>query len=229
VQGIRVAFYGGPRADQLDQPEFWATMKELVRAESNESPVFSKAPMVIREEMLFPYLAGALFMRWWQTAGGGAPLPSRTQLPVSTEQVLHPEKYQAGDTPIDVRFADSSADVIYEDTMGELELEIWQAVLTGAPDVNTDLPSGWGGDRFRVYRTPNGPAIVLWTVWDNDDASKRFQRLSTTPFLAKVKAGYRTAVDTTHIDGRAAVRVVRAPDRWPAWSNLPALKSPAKH
>ena len=79
-------------------------------------------------------------------------------LPRSTEQVLHPARYAAGDEPVSLRFADSTADVLYEDTMGELEAQVLWAVLRGQTDVRTDPELGWGGDRFRVYRSPAGPA-----------------------------------------------------------------------
>jgi hypothetical protein len=80
--------------------------------------------------------------------------------------VLHPGRYAASDAPLDVAFPDSSADVMYEDTLGELEIQILLAVLRGGSIATVERPIGWGGDRYRVVRTLRGPALEWITVWD---------------------------------------------------------------
>ena len=70
--------------------------------------------------------------------------------------------------------ADSTGDVIYEDTMGELEIQVFATVMRGGGEVLTSTPIGWGGDRFRVYRTPAGPALVWYLRWDDAQSAARF-------------------------------------------------------
>ena len=220
-----VAMLGVVMADQaaLADPNFWGAYREQVKSAQSSMPVFQKAPLVLREGLVFPYLAGAEFMRWWATQGGGlGPIPTREQLPQSTEQILHPDRYLANDRPVDVPFAEpKDATVLYEDTMGEFELQIWAAQLRDGGEVLTNLPMGWAGDRFRVYRSPTGPALVLYTAWDDSDAARRFANLTAARFVNRPKAGYRTTAELLTRSGRPTVRIVRAPDGWSRWASLP--------
>jgi hypothetical protein len=213
-----------PDRTALRDPDFWKLYRDQVRAAQTSMPVFAAAPLVLREGLVFPYLAGAEFMRWWDMQGTGTPLPAVDELPASTEQILHPDRYRAGDAPVPVRFADSAAGVLHEDTMGELELQVWNTVLRGGGEVLTSLALGWGGDRFRVYDTPAGPALVLYTVWDDSVAARRFASGPARRYADQPRAGYRTAVDTLTLGGRPAVRVTRAPAAWDRWAALPAAR-----
>ena len=198
----------------LKQPGFWAMAREQAMSPSS-SKVFAQAPLALREELIFPYLNGAEFMRWWDSARAGERLPSMATLPRSTEQILHPGRYAAGDNPLDVRFADSSADVLYEDTLGELDIQVLATVLRGGTVVQTEPAAGWGGDRFRVYRTPNGPALVWYTEWDDAASAARFQSGVGAGLVARQRAGYRTSVEAVAAP-RSRVRVVIAPAGWSA-------------
>ncbi|HEV8176801.1 MAG TPA: hypothetical protein VGP44_03830, partial [Gemmatimonadales bacterium] len=40
-----------------DNPEFWELYREQVREQQSSMPVFAKAPLVVRESLIFPYLA----------------------------------------------------------------------------------------------------------------------------------------------------------------------------
>ena len=215
-----------PNQEVLTDPNFWGAYREQVKSAQSSMPVFQKAPLILREGLIFPYLAGAEFMRWWAIQGGDrGPLPTREQLPQSTEQILHPDRYLANDRPIDVQFAEPrDAEVLHEDTMGEFELQIWATQMRNGGEVLTDLPMGWAGDRFRVYRTPAGPALVLYTVWDDSTAARRFAKLTATRFVNRPRPGYRTTADLLSLVGRPTVRIVRAPEAWTRWSSLPALR-----
>jgi len=208
----------------LSDPDFWKQYREQVKSAQTSMPVFRSAPLVVREELVFPYLAGAEFIRWWDTQLGKGPLPTRAEMPRSTEQILHPERYAAGDRPLNVQFVEPADQVLHEDTMGELELEIWSAQMRGGGEVLDDLPLGWGGDRFRVYRTAAGPALVLYTVWDDSTSARRFGSLAAARFAARQRPGYRTEQTPLDLDGHPAVRIVRAPDGWARWAALPTAK-----
>lgn len=216
-----------PDREVLADPNFWGAYREQVKAAQSSMPVFQKAPLILREGLIFPYLAGAEFMRWWAIQGGDrGPLPTREQLPQSTEQILHPDRYLANDRPVDLQFADpKNDDVLYEDTMGEFELQIWATQMRNGSEVLTDLPIGWAGDRFRVYRTPAGPALVLYTAWDDSTAAGRFAKLTAARFVSRPRPGYRTTAEVLTLAARATVRIVRAPESWARWSSLPELRS----
>jgi len=214
-----------PGQDITANPGFWQAFREQIKVQQTSMKEFARAPLALREELVFPYLSGSEFMRWWGTAHPGEPLPTRTSLPRSTEQILHPARYQAGDQPIRVRFADSSAtDFLYEDTLGEFEVQLVATVLRGGGEVLTQEPIGWGGDRFRVYRTPSGPALIWYSVWDDPASATRFQGGIGARLMARPRAAYRTAVDALAGAARPTVRVVIAPEAWTRWRSLPPLR-----
>ena len=80
--------------------------------------------------------------------------------------------------PVSLRFASGPA-ATHEDMFGELEIRVLQVQLRGMGTVVAGAgPLGWGGDRYRVYDTPNGPALVWYVVWDDAKAGERFLALS---------------------------------------------------
>ena len=218
-----------PGQDVLARPEFWQLFRDQIAQQQGSMEVFSKTPLALRFELIFPYLYGAEFMRWWGTARPGQPLPTLETLPASTEQILHPDRYAGGDRPVSVRFADSSSTVLYEDTMGELGVQTVAAVLRGEQEIRPEGAAGWGGDRFRAYRTPDGAALVWITVWDDTASAARFLAETGARLLRRAPAGYRAEVLRVRgPGGAAAVRVVLAPDRWARWSRLPVLRLNAR-
>ncbi|HEV8599533.1 MAG TPA: hypothetical protein VGQ69_09250 [Gemmatimonadales bacterium] len=206
----------------LREPGFWQMAREQTLAATSE--IFSRAPLALREELIFPYLNGAEFMRWWDSAHTGQPLPTAASLPLSTEQILHPIRYATGDQPLPVRFADSTGDVLYEDTLGELEIQVLATVLRGGGELLTETPIGWGGDRFRIYRTSAGPALVWYTAWDDAASARRFLGGTGTRLEARERPGYRTSVETLSGLAYPTVRVVIAPTNWTGWQELPTIR-----
>jgi hypothetical protein len=207
IASIRIL---APQADILNSADFWDSYRDQVRNQQRIMPVFAKAPLILREGLIFPYLGGAEFMRWW-AANRKEALPIGALIPVSTEQVLHPDRYAGQDLPVRVAFADSSTNVMYEDTLGELETQILLAVLRGAESASLDSPLGWGGDRYRVYRTPDGPALVWLTAWDGQAQADRFRERMASGFVARARPGYRVTVTPELVAGKPGVRITNAP------------------
>jgi hypothetical protein len=195
--------------------------REQVRQQQSSMPVFRRAPLVLRETLIFPYLQGAEFMHWWKK-GGRAPMPSGAQMPVSTEQVLHPERYARGDVPVPIVFP-AEAGVEYEDVLGESEIRVILAMLAGSDEVQTVLPIGWGGDRYRLYRSARGPALVWYLVWDDRRSAEGFLR-SAAGLRTTARPGYRAALDSLTVNGRPATRYVLAPSDWERWAKLPEVR-----
>lgn len=202
---------------------FWDNFREQLSKQQFGATVFASAPMAIREGLTFPYVAGADFMRAYDKANPGK-VPFGTALPKSTEQVLHIGRYLSGDAPVNVRFADDTAGVIFDDTFGEFAIETLRASLTGATSVRTDPAIGWGGDRLRVYRGPAGPALVWVTVWDEPRWAEQFRTQVADPLSKQSRQGYRTTVEPEQVGGKAGVRIVIAPTGWTRWKALPAAE-----
>ena len=209
-----------PGQNVAQNPQFWEMYREQVRQQQSSMPVFRRAPLVLRETLIFPYLQGAEFMHWWGSQRRGS-MPYGPLMPVSTEQVLHPERYARGDLPVPVEFPQESG-VVYEDVMGEAEIRIILATLAGSDEVQTVLPIGWGGDRYRLYQPNEGPALVWYVVWDDARSAERFLR-SAAALRTTARRGYRTALDSLTVGGRPATRYVLAPQGWEKWGALPKV------
>ena len=212
-----------PGQDVTKLPQFWEMYRDQVRQQQGTMPVFARAPLVVREALIFPYLDGAEFMHWWATKGPKDTLPYGPRMPRSTEQILHPERYARGDAPVSLAFAADSG-IAYEDDLGESEIRVLLAALAGSDEVQTVVPIGWGGDRYRVYDTPGGPALVWYAVWDDARSADRFLR-SAGPGLRRTgRAGYRATLDTLTLSGRPATRYLLAPAGWARWGAVPEVR-----
>lgn len=123
---------------------FWETFRDQLSKQQFGQSVFAGAPMAIRESLVFPYVEGASFLRAFDRAHPGK-VPFGSALPASTEQVLHPDRYERGDQPVPVRFTGDTAGVIFEDTFGEFDIDLLRAQVTGSASVRTDPAIGWEG------------------------------------------------------------------------------------
>ena len=205
-------------------PGFWETARGQVRAMQGGTPVFRNAPLVLRESLLFPYLDGAEFVIWWERSALKDSTPYGRRMPTSTEQILHPDRYQRGDAPLTVRFTGPAGEVLQEDTMGEMELRILDGYLAGRDQRNESaVPYGWAGDRYRTLRTPDGPALVWHVVWDQPRDRDRWLSAGGAQLAAQNRPGYRHSVEPAEVDGRPATRVIIAPIGWSGWAAPPQV------
>jgi len=142
------------------------------------SPALMSAPALFRERFLFPYLAGLDLMITLYRAGGFALVDQvLTHPPQSSEQVLHPEKYLAGERPIPVRepALPNGYRAVTSGRLGELGARVllarclpWAAAQERA--------SGWGGDQYRIVEGPDHALAFLWsTVWDDEAHARAFE------------------------------------------------------
>jgi hypothetical protein len=212
-----------PGLDVTAQPGFWNTYREQVAAQQGSMPVFARAPLLVRETLLFPYLDGAAFMQWWEHSPYKDSLPSGPRMPASTEQILHPDRYQSHDRPVQLRFT-SGPPRVYEDGLGEVEIRVLEAQLRGEAELpSTAVPLGWGGDLYGVYPTPDGPAIVWYAVWDDERSANGFAARAGRQLEARSRPGYQIRFERLRLDGRPASRFVAAPVGWPLWKSLPEV------
>jgi hypothetical protein len=202
-----------PDRDFIADEGLWEQIREQLTTPRQGMEVFNRTPLALRASLVFPYLEGSEFIRWFRRTRAGEQ-PYGVLMPTSTEQILYPDRFQRGDAPVPVTFAPGdTADVLHEDTFGEFEIAVLRAVLAGIDQVVTDLPLGWAGDRLRVRTTPNGPALEWLTAWDEPRNAERFQSQIATKLAAQAakRPGYTaSAVDTT-ISDRAGVRILIQP------------------
>jgi hypothetical protein len=211
-----------PGQDYDSLPDFWREFRQTVRAQQSNMPVFRSAPLIIREDLIFPYLAGADFVRWFRRWYPDT-VPFGRRLPQSTEQVLHPDRYREADQPVDLAFP-SQADVVYQDGLGEFETRVLLTQLAGDESVGVAGALGWAGDRYAVLSTGQGDALVWWTVWDTQEAGQRFAQLLEKEWSGRPRPGRLTQIAPETVDARPAVRLVDGPSGWVGWGKVPEVQ-----
>jgi len=217
-----VAMFDEERLRELGT--FWGDVRSMIRQEQERMPVFAAAPLILREGLLFPYLAGADFLRWF---GQNYPdtVPWGPRLPQSTEQILYPDRYHDGDQPVTLRFrpAPYAGDLLYEDTWGQFETRIILRERTGSESLANAGAIGWEGDRFAVFRHPTGEALVWWSVWETPQSAEKFAAMLERTWDGN---GRRWAVRRETVSGLPAAVLVDAPPTWPGWETVPAVAIP---
>ena len=214
-----------PGPDVLAQPGVWEMFREQARNAQALMPRFAQAPLVVREGLLFPYIEGAEFMRWWSGDAERAKSPPYgARMPVSTEQILHPERYARGDRPAAITFAPGEgARVLHEDALGELEIRLMGATLAERGTVSYQPPLGWAGDRYRVVAAPEGPALVWYLAFDDAPSAERFRAGIGKRMEAIRRPGYRVTLESMPVGGRDGVRFIIAPEAWSGWAAPPQV------
>lgn len=156
----------GPGASM---PAGWDRVREMIRDNQTRMPVLASAPFVLQETLVFPYLSGAEFMRRFDAERQGQ-TPYGANMPTSTEQILHPDRYFAAhrDRPTTVVLpAPVTGSVLYEDDLGEFETRLFLYQQLHDQPASFRGAAGWDGDRYAVVRTPKGDAIAWVSVWDS--------------------------------------------------------------
>jgi hypothetical protein len=149
-------------------PGGWEGVRSMIREKQTSMPLLDNAPTLLREVLLFPYLSGAEHVRQYKARKpGGWPFDS---LPVSTEQILHAEKYfGTRDDPTTVTLPPLRVGkAVYEGDLGEFESRVFLYEHTRNQAVSVAAAAGWDGDRYVLVSLPGGGEALVWvTVWDS--------------------------------------------------------------
>ena len=140
-------------------------------------------PTIIANELLFPYLGGETFVRalYESTNDWSAVNAAFDNPPSTSEQILHPEKYFAGEEGIEVTLVDSAQKMGMEWTLGnegvlgEFYLAEYLKTQLSESDAN-DAAAGWGGDAYHIYMNEAGElALMLRLEWDTPEDQAEFE------------------------------------------------------
>ena len=171
-------------------------IRELIRENQSAMPVFATAPMVIQETLLFPYLSGADFVqRFKEQKGKMNPL---SDLPVSTEQVLHTPAYFS--TPRDepslvVLPTPRGTSKVYENDLGEFGTRLFLYQHLNDPTLAGRAAAGWDGDRYMVVQGTGGKGIVWVTVWDSALEAAEFSDAVIRATIRRTGTGERRVAE----------------------------------
>lgn len=216
------------RPDTFPLGWFWQ-QRVVAQRLQGQMAQFSRAPLWLREGLIFPYLGGADFIVWFRNNHPGKSV--LTAMPTSTEQILHPKRYAEGDAPTPIAFTGSSPDSVrYEDDLGEFETRLLLEQHLGDERQATDLATGWDGDRYQILGRA-ADALVWYTVWDDAAAADRFAaglERAWRKRRAEGRTARRSEIKRLVIDGRPGVRLVDAPADWRGWKQLPQVSLRAK-
>ena len=165
-------------------PEIASMIEKSMSAVGSED--IDRAPLAIREAMLFPYRAGFGFIaalrrrQPWSAVDAAYARPPR-----STEQILHPELYLADEPPIPIEIRAPAAlpgfAIAHDTVWGELGFALWLRSHGVDERSAADAAAGWGGDRAVVLarpgdRHPSHAVGLVRSEWDTEaDAIEAFE------------------------------------------------------
>jgi len=204
--------------EQVLEQAFWDQVRESSVAERRKMPELAGAPRIIQEVVVFPYFGGAEYMRWWIMGHPRDEMPFGDRMPRSTEEIIAPERAARGDRPWVVTFVGADS-AIYSDLLGAMEMRVLLAEARGSAELDDAAVLGWGGDRFQLYATPGGDALVWIAIFDTQAARDR--ALGALTNWPHPRAGYRRASEVLDVSGRPGLRLTVAPEGWTHWSSLP--------
>lgn len=121
----------------------------------------------------FPYSVGLDFVSALYDRDGNAAVDAAfDRPPASTEQVLHPERYDRRERPRDVAQPQPTTDPVDVGVLGELGL----VLLAGRGDLDEralSAAAGWGGDRYATWDDGELLCSALTVVMDTRAAQDR--------------------------------------------------------
>ena len=155
--------------------------------ESYSSPIYDSAPTFMQRDFVFAYNQGLTFVQALYDEGGWEAVDAAyANVPVSTEQILHPERYPA-DIPVPVELPDLLP--VLGDGWRELDRNVmgeWYTYLilgygidsaTQIEDaVAAEAAAGWEGDTYLVYYNDATAqtVVVMRTLWDSNTDAVQF-------------------------------------------------------
>ena len=140
-------------------------------------PEIATVPRILKRSIVAPYVDGLAFVNALRRTGGWAAVDAAWRdLPATSEQILHPEKYRAHElgatVPLPAPPPSGPDLLIYHDVLGEqalrLALEEWVPRVTA-----TESAAGWGGDAVAVFAAGDRRAVALHVRYDDENRARQ--------------------------------------------------------
>ena len=162
-----------------DSPALLTAMSGVSENGAGQFPVFDNAPLYLRQTLIFPYTKGMLFQHAACVRDGQAAFGEVfTKPPVSTQQILHPEKYFSGVQPT---HPDLPAVTLkgYKNLVGGSLGELEHGILLeqyGTKSTAEKIAPHWRGSSFALMESKKEKRVVLLysSEWDSEDAARSF-------------------------------------------------------
>jgi hypothetical protein len=199
-----------------DSPALVSMMSSLSESGAGQYPVFESAPLYERVTLVFPYTKGMLFQNAvFQRDGLDAFSEVFRKPPISTQQILHPEKYFSGVKPSDPELPNphlKGYKGLVGGTLGELEHAILLEQFASKERAQQLAPH-WRGSSFELLEKKAAARVVLLYAveWDSEDAAREYFAFYRAALAKKWKtmtiaSESADAVDGAGDDGRFELR-----------------------
>lgn len=151
------------------------TITQLVR--SMDGLEYGEYSPILSEVSYFPYEGGEEFVGRVLKEGGWEAVNKlfTDKPPLSTEQILHYEKYISYERPEEITYTPPSPDLdlAFSTTVGEkLMVEMLYGLGSGYTQPSGDI--GWSGDRLFYYEDGSDFLSVFITSWDDASSNDAF-------------------------------------------------------
>jgi IrrE N-terminal-like domain len=161
-------------------PALLATMSSLSENGAGQYPVFDNAPLYLRLTLVFPYTKGMLFQHAvFEKDGQYGFAAVFLNPPVSTQQIIHPEKYFAGVKPSRPDVPEPNLGKGYKNlvggTLGELEHTVMLEQFAGKQRA-VEIAPHWRGSTFELRENKKAGRVVLLYAaeWDGEEAARQY-------------------------------------------------------
>ncbi|MCC6395302.1 MAG: ImmA/IrrE family metallo-endopeptidase [Bryobacterales bacterium] len=158
-------------------PEMVDVMSRMAGSSSGAFPVFDSVPLYLRESLLFPYTKGFAFQQAVvQKLGKEGFLEVFRNPPLSSQQIIHPDKYfdkvQPTKPPLPKASTKGYSGVV-EGTVGEFDHEILFQQYGG--EAEAKLARKWRGAEFRILedKKDKSKSVLLYASdWQDEQAAR---------------------------------------------------------
>lgn len=166
----------------LANPQLRQGLIEAIQEEQANAQIPEDVPPIIMETLTFPYEQGMIFVTSLLRGGSGWERVDAAYAdpPTSTEQILHPEKYQgARDEPTVLEIPDLAPVLgpgwkeLEENLFGEFQTAVLLEGQLPAGEA-ARASAGWDGDLFVLYGKGDQDALAWETVWDSEADAREF-------------------------------------------------------
>jgi hypothetical protein len=136
---------------------------------SFDTSILDSAPLWIQKDLIFPSEHGLIFTGFLVNEGGLKGVDEGyLDLPVSTEQILHPEKYLRSEQPTELAppvVELAGWELFDEATFGEWGIRML-LLDSLRPGELTQAAAGWGNDTYRAFL--NGDDVAIAWVYEGE-------------------------------------------------------------
>jgi hypothetical protein len=196
-----------------DPPTAQLYLQHSLDPDDPQYPVFSKAPLYLRATMLFPYEDGQNFQQAVIARDGKMGFEEVfRKAPVSTSQILHPDRYFSGVTPVmpDLPKPEADMKAAVGGVFGEEDVQLLLRQYTSVAIAQGLAPGLMGG----VYRIDEDrkaaktgkerhTSLVFATSWTDEDSAVAFLNAYQSVVEKKWKRVAPGEQDATHISGKS--------------------------